>query len=57
MSLLLKKCLFNLSILPLLEIRVALFKCLGHFIKKVNSHKFASKTRLIYFSHFPEIFV
>ena len=25
--------------------------------KKVYSHNFASKTRLIYFSHFPEIFI
>ena len=31
-----------------------MFKCLGHFIKKVYSHNFASKTCLIYFSHFPE---
>ena len=43
--------------LRLLKIRVAVFKCLGHLIKKVYSHIFASKTRLIYFSHFPEILV
>ena len=57
MSLLLQQCVFTLSILQLLKIRVAEFKCRGHFIKKVYSHNFASKIRLIYFSHFPEILV
>ena len=43
--------------LRLLKMSVAVFKCLRHLIKSVYSHNFASKTRLIYFSHFPEIFV
>ena len=47
----------SIVFLRLLEIRVALFKCLGHFIENVYTHNFASKTRLIYFSPFPEIFV
>ena len=34
-----------------------MFKCLGHFIKKLYSHNFASKTHHIYFSHFPGILV
>ena len=44
----------SINFLQLLKIRVAVFKCLGHFTKKVYSHNFASKTHLIYFSHFPE---
>ena len=34
-----------------------MFKCLWHFIKKLYSHNFASKTHHIYFSHFPGILV
>ena len=47
----------SIDFLRLLKIRIAVFKCLGHFIKKVYSHNFASKIYLIYFSHFPEILV
>ena len=35
----------SIDFLRLLKIRVAVFKCLGHFIKKVNSHNFASTER------------
>ena len=57
-SLLLKQCVLNLSVLRILKIRVAVVKCLGYFIKKVFfSHKSALKTLLMYISHFPEICV
>ena len=40
----------RLQSIDLFAIRMAVFKCLGHFIKKkVYSHNFASKTYLIYF--------
>ena len=43
--------------LRLLKMRVASFKCPRHFTKKVCSHNFVFTTRLIYFSHFLEIFI
>ena len=33
-----------------------MFKCLGHFIKKVYSHNISSKTHLIYFFALPRNF-